>query len=96
MVSLLIGIQRGLYLKNNKFTLENSDGNDESYRGAWILVDGLNWPSLICPFKDTISIKEQRWSRWAESMRKDVESTFGILKGKNAIMSCIIPLNFYN
>lgn len=80
-------VQRGLYLKNNKFTLKNSEGKDENYRGAWILVDGgyLNWASLICPFKDTISIKEQRWSRWAESMRKDVECTFGILKGKNTI-----------
>jgi Plant transposon protein len=77
-------IQRGLYLKNNKFTLLDGEGNVKNYTGAWILVDGvyLNWSTLICPFKETISIKEQRWSRWAESMRIDVECTFGILKGE--------------
>ena len=46
-------------------------------------MDGgyLNWSSLICPFKNTMSVKDTRWSKWAESMRKDVECTFGILKG---------------
>ena len=33
------------------------------------------------PFKVTIDIAEIRWSKWVESMRKDVECTFGILKG---------------
>jgi hypothetical protein len=28
-----------------------------------------------------MSVKDTRWSKWAESMRKDVECTFGILKG---------------
>ena len=76
-------VQRVLYLEDNKFTLKNDKGEDENHSGAWILVDGgyLNWSTLICPFKDSISVKEQRWSRWAESMRKDVECTFGILKG---------------
>ena len=46
-------------------------------------MDGgyLNWSSLICPFKNTMSVKDTRWSKWAESMRKDVECAFGILKG---------------
>ena len=76
-------IQRGLYLNEHKFTLKTESGADEEYNGAWVLVDGgyLNWSTLICPFKEADSIKEQRWSRWAESMRKDVECTFGILKG---------------
>ena len=86
-------IQRGLYLEDHKFTLKDSEGEDVNYEGAWILVDGgyLNWSSLICPFKDTMSIKDTRWSKWAESMRKDVECTFGILKGKTFI---IISLHF--
>ena len=76
-------IQRGLYLQDNIFTLDDSKGKETEYTGAWVLVDGgyLNWSSLICPFKDSISKKEARWSRWAESMRKDVECVFGILKG---------------
>jgi hypothetical protein len=80
-------IQRGIYLPDNKFSLFNADGEEVEYKGAWILVDGgyLNWSCLICPFKESISLKEQRWSRWVESMRKDVECTFGILKGYNYI-----------
>lgn len=76
-------VQRGSYLQDNKFNLVNEEGDIENYTGAWILVDGgyLNWSTLICPYKNTISTREQRWSRWAESMRKDVECTFGILKG---------------
>ena len=77
-------IQRGNYLGDREFTLKTSNGEDVKYEGAWILVDGgyPSWTSLICPFKDTTSLMEQRWSRWAESMRKDVECTFGIMKGK--------------
>ena len=77
-------IQRGNYLADNVFSLYNEKGEVKLYKGAWILVDGgyPSWTSLICPFKETSSIRELRWSRWAESMRKDVECTFGIMKGK--------------
>ena len=87
-------IQRGLYFSDNKFTLKSESGTDEEYIGAWVLVDGgyLNWFTVICPFKESDLVKEQRWSRWAESMRKDVECTFGILKGKINITLFIILL----
>lgn len=76
-------IQRGNYLADNVFSLYNEKGQEKKFNGAWILVDGgyPSWTSLICPFKETSSIREARWSRWAESMRKDVECTFGIMKG---------------
>jgi hypothetical protein len=81
-------IQRGNYLAENEFSLYNEKGEKKKFKGAWILVDGgyPSWTSLICPFKDTSSVKEARWSRWAESMRKDVECTFGILKGQSKLM----------
>ena len=34
----------------------------------------------------TNKIDETRWSRWVESMHKDVECTFGILKGRWRIL----------
>ena len=91
-------IQRGLYLNDNVFSLIDDEGNEVQYKRAWILVDGghLNWSCLICPFKNTISIREQRWSRWAESMRKDVECTFGILKGKNISGLLFIDLRHFS
>ena len=36
--------------------------------------------------KNTLYISETRWSEWMESMRKDVECTFGILKGRFRIL----------
>lgn len=78
-------IHNGTYLNEHQFNLKDINGKEEKYTGAWILVDGgyLNWSTLVCPFKNSQNKKEQRWSKWAESMRKDVECTFGILKGNH-------------
>ena len=53
------------------------------YRGVWLLVDNryLEHSSLLPPRKITTIQAEMRLSKWDESMRKDVECTFGILKG---------------
>ena len=85
-------IHRGNYLADNEFILLNNKGDQKPYTGAWILVDGgyPPWTTLVCPFKETTSIMESRWSRWAESMRKDVECTFGIMKGKLFIKLILI------
>lgn len=86
------GIHDGRLYNDAEFELLELDamGNEVRvrYRGAWILVDNgyLNWSSTIAPFKKTTSRKEHRWSEWIESMRKDVECTFGILKGRWRIL----------
>ena len=65
------------------------------YRGAWLLVDNgyLNWSTTIPPMKQTMLYKETRWSEWLESMQKDVECTFGILKGRWRILKSGIRLH---
>jgi hypothetical protein len=65
------------------------------YRGAWLLVDNgyLRWSTTIPPFKATTSRKEIRFSEWLESMRKDVECTFGILKGRWRVLKTGIRLH---
>jgi hypothetical protein len=57
---------------------------DVQYGGPWIIVDNgyFNWSTTISPLKTTADLKEIRWSYWLESMRKDVECTFGIMKGR--------------
>ena len=52
-------------------------------QGAWLLVDNgyLNWGITTPPMKNTLRITDTRSSEWLESMRKDVECAFGILKG---------------
>ncbi|KAG7336915.1 DDE superfamily endonuclease [Nitzschia inconspicua] len=56
----------------------------ERYKGGWLIVDNgyLNWGVTIPPMKDTDTRAQYRFSKWLESMRKDVECTFGILKGR--------------
>lgn len=58
------------------------------YKGAWLLVDNgyLNWGVTIPPIKDTDTEAEAKFSKWLEGMRKDVECTFGILKGRFRVL----------
>ena len=54
------------------------------FSGAYVIVDNgyLDWSCTVPPFGVTNNIDKIRWSKWLESMRKDVECTFGILKGR--------------
>lgn len=61
----------------------------KKYRGAWLIVDNgyIQWPTCIPPLKEVTTYAELRWSKWLESMRKDVECCFGILKGRWGLSS---------
>ena len=86
---VISGIRDGKLYQDVEFDLVVDDaGNTKRFRGAWILVDGgyLKWSCTVPPFKTTMYYTQVRWSKWAESMRKDVECTFGILKGRWRIL----------
>ena len=93
------GLKNGTILQDNLFELfeKASDGSiiTVKYCGAWLLVDNgyLNWGVTIPPMKQTMYVTETRWSQWLESMRKDVECTFGILKGRWRILKSGIRLH---
>jgi hypothetical protein len=80
------GICDGSVLDDCDFELlaRGKDGEVRSLRflGAYLIVDNgyLNWSCTVPPFGVTNNIDEICWSKWLESMRKDVECTFGILK----------------
>ena len=92
------GIYEGTILSDVEFVLLEEDiaGNivECRYKGTWLIVDNgyLPWPTTIPPFKQTANQREIRWSQWVESMRKDVECTFGILKGRWRILKAGIYL----
>jgi len=46
----------------------------------------LSWSCTVPPIKDGVSYEHIRFSEWLESMRKDVECTFGIMKGRFCIL----------
>ena len=48
---------------------------------------------MIAPMKDAVLFTEVRWSKWIESVRKDVECTFGILKGRFRILKIGIRIH---
>ena len=46
----------------------------------------LKWSCTVPPVKDADTFQAIRFSEWLESMRKDVECTFGILKQRFTIL----------
>ena len=68
------------------------DSTEEELVGFYVLCDGgyHKWRTMQCPVKYTSDPLLCQWSRWLESVRKDIESTFGILKGRFRILK--LPL----
>lgn len=68
-----VSVEFKLQVDENKWIIE---------RGLYLLVDGgyHKWRIMQCPYKFCCEIEKTRWSELAESMRKDVECSFGILK----------------
>jgi hypothetical protein len=92
-------LRDGTTLDDVEFELKETDqaGNVIAikYRGCWLMVDNgyLKWSVTMPPFKTSSNRDEVRWSQWLESMRKDVECTFGILKGRWRILKSGIRLH---
>jgi hypothetical protein len=90
--SFTTGIRKGELLSDVTYNLFEKDGDGEvkevTYKGGWLLVDNgyLKWSCTIPPYKESILFTETRWAEWLESMRKDVECTFGILKGRFRVL----------
>lgn len=64
-------------------------GNNCVQKGLYLICDGgyHRWTTLIPPYKhQTEGSPEGKWSKHVESLRKDVECTFGILKKRFAIL----------
>lgn len=57
-------------------------------KGAHLICDNgyHKVPAMICPMTFRANMKDVFWSEWVESVRKDVECTFGILKSRFRIL----------
>jgi hypothetical protein len=76
-------------LSNYKWSREQEDGTVAEETGLFLICDGgyPKRPLLICPFKDQQEGSDMyTWSKHIESLRKDVECTFGILKKRFMIL----------
>ena len=77
------------------YNLFTDNGEEVERHDPYIIVDGgyLNWPCLMTMFKSSSKPEEIAWSKRMESVRKDVECTFGILKQRFQILKKGIKLH---
>ena len=96
---LIKNIHEGKLLADNEFKLLELDkeGNvvEITYIGVWFLVDNgyLDWSTTVPPMKNPLTFEEIRFSEWLESMRKDIECTFGIMKKRFNVLKSGIRLH---
>lgn len=69
-------------LENHIFITEDMDGNRTIWKGCYLISDQgyLKRSCFIDPSRLSFERIYQLWSEWLESVRKDVECCFGILK----------------
>lgn len=67
-----------------QFVLYDEGGIPRLCRGGYLMADNgyLKNAIFICPWKTPTCQEELYWSEWAESVRKDVECFFGVLKAR--------------
>jgi hypothetical protein len=82
-------------LSEYSFWLKGSDGVEVEQRGAYLITDGGYhlWRCCQPPIKCAWSAAEVEWSCRLESVRKNVECMFGILKGRFRILK--YPLMYH-
>jgi hypothetical protein len=85
--SFMMEIKNGRY-KDETFELYNLDGSKVQQKGLYVISDNgyHRWDVLQCPLKHTSNDDAAVWSCALESVRKDVECTFGILKHRFRIL----------
>ena len=89
---LIYQVKNGIIPDDFGFKLFETDTHGEvievHYKGVWFMVDNgyLSWSCTVPPDNNATRYDFIRFSEWLESMRKDVECLFGIMKGRFAIL----------
>ena len=89
---LICNVKNGNIPDDFEFKLYEKDMNNNivevTYKGVWFMVDNgyLSWSCTVPPDNNATTYETIRFSEWLESMRKDVECLFGIMKGRFCIL----------
>ena len=69
-------------LQDLEYYLYNKQGQPVLTKGGYIITDGgfLKLPCFIDPDHNDYEVSHLYWSEWLESVRKDIECTFCVLK----------------
>ena len=73
------------WLQSKAWKAAGPDGRNLSFFGVYLICDGgyHRWPCLISPVKAGVpGSAVMKWSSKVESVRKDIEGVFGILKAR--------------
>ena len=76
-------LDQNSWLNSKAWHCSGSDGTKKTFFGAYLICDGgyHMWPCLMSPTKNGMpGTPEMKWSKNVESVRKDIEGVFGILK----------------
>ena len=89
-------IHDGIKYHDVTFPMCDIKGEEYEEKGAWLLCDNgyHKWRCMQCPLKHSAIPRETLWSEWAETVRKDVECAFGVLKGKFRCLK--LPIYYHN
>jgi len=76
-----------------EWTLYESEHTQRTVTGVILLCDGgyHKWRQMMCPLKHTSRLMHTLWSCQLESVRKDIECTFGILKVRFNVLRFPLP-----
>jgi Plant transposon protein. len=83
-------------LKNLRWESNGCDNERKAHRGAYLICDGgyHEWACLVSPYKHQLpGTALEKWSKTVESVRKDVECVFGILKKRFLLLKHPIRLH---
>lgn len=85
---------RGDFYDGFHYQTKNSRGEETTWSKPYLICDNgyHRWVQLMCPYKTTSQAHLAVWSKRLESVRKDVERTFGVLKKRFRILK--LPLMF--
>lgn len=76
-----------------EWTMNVDENTTRVVKGVFLLCDGgyHKWAQMVCPLKHTSKLGHTLWSCQLESVRKDIECTFGILKVRFRVLQHPLP-----
>ena len=78
-----VNLIRSGWYRDIEWKFFDAEGKELVDHGVYFICDGgyLQWPELVCPYKhEPVASKKGYFSSKIESVQKDVECVFGILK----------------
>lgn len=85
---MLVAVRTDAAYTDMEYDMYDADGALKRHKGAWVLCDGgyHRWRTTICGYKHSVLPHVYHWSKRCESVRKNVEDLFGIMKKRHRIL----------